>query len=652
MSSYNQVNGSFASANWYLQKQILKKETGFDGVLMSDWGGVHSPLAINGGCDLEMPGGRQMTPRMLGEAMKNGDVSQENVDDAARRIIRTIIRVGLMDGPPAKPDPAQINSPEHQKLALQAAEEGIVLLKNQNQLLPLSAGKIHSIAMVGPACKSWQMGTGGSAAVRPVQFVSAFDGIVTRAGKGVSVTYTAGCESHYTGNLVPASVLAPAVGTGPGMTGEYFAGYDFTAKPAATRLDAVLDFNFSNNGALPAPLKRGRFCARWKGTLTAPMTGTYRMDIEAQSGARLFIDEQPILDTWPGSDGGATRGKVDLVAGQNYRARIEYIAMGDHEGLRWTWLTPGENLFADAAQAARQADAAVVMVGSGGEAEDSDRQSMDLPGVQNELIRAVSAANPRTIVVLNNGGPVLVSDWIDHVPALIEAWFPGQAGGTALAQILFGDVNPSGKLVYTMGKSRKDYSDFGRYPIRRGTFDPGKGLKDGIVDYSEGIYVGYRFFDKNKTEPSFPFGFGLSYTTFLMSKPAVSMATMSSTGEIRVTVDVTNTGQRVGAEVVQLYIRANEPKIDRPLRELKGFSRIDVQPGETKEAVFLLGAKDLVYCDVAGKRWKADAGSYTLEFCDSSRDPRASAEVRLTQDYTLALPGIGAPSPYASPTGR
>jgi beta-glucosidase len=666
MAAYNKVNGSHCSTNWYLLKQILKNEAGFDGIVMTDWWSVGSTTGINDGCDLEMPNNAYTKPELIRRALEDGDLTQANVDDSVRRVIRTIIRVGLMDSP-RKPDPSQLNTPEHQQLALEAAEKGIVLLKNEKNILPLDPNKIHSIALIGPACKDWQMGTHGSANVDPFQSVNAYDGILARvrtAENEIKVSYGYGYDDHgdnehYTGEVVPKSALQTS--NGDGLTAEYFDGYDFSQSPLSTRVEPEL--NLTKESRQSAGIKNDHFCVRWTGTLTAPATGAYRMDLKAnleKSGARLYIDDKLIQDVWPGFDGSNIRGLVDLVEGQKYKVRIEYVNIAEDNSFRWTWLPPGKDLFAKAAETARNADVAVVFVGTRPDDEEEfrDRESMALPGVQNGLIRAVAAANPNTIVVLNNGGPVLVSDWVDQVPGLVEAFFPAQSGGTALANILFGDVDPSGKLPYTMGKAREDYPDYLHFPVRLDTFRFNRGGGDmagatrgsPVVDYTEGIYVGYRSFDKKNIEPSFPFGHGLSYSSFQYSNLKLSEPSISPSDKLTVTADITNTGQRVGAEVVQLYMEAEQPKIDRPIRELKGFARVELNPGETKPVSFNVTARDFAYCDVPGKQWKADAGTYNLELGASSRDLRAKAEVQLSADYTESLPGLGAPSPYEIPS--
>ena len=596
-------------------------------------------LAIHNGCDLEMPKGAPMSPRAVSAALQAHDLSQPEVDDAVRRVIRTIIRVGLMDKPRDR-DGSLIDCPEHQRLALETAEKGMVLLKNEQSVLPLDPAQVHSIALIGPACKLWEMSIEGSGKVVSTHSVSPFDAISSRAGRSIKISYSRGWDEWYSGEAVPSSALQPAAGEGQGLTGEYFGGDDFQGPRLASRLDGDVDFDFSKDEQRPAGVPARHFCARWTGWLTAPATGTYRMNIDASAGARLFVDGKILQDTWPGFDGSAMDGKIDLAAGRRYAVKIEYVGLGGGPHLRWTWLPPGGALFAEQVEMARKADVAIVFVGSGGEGEYADRRSMALPGVQEEMIKAVAAANPKTIVVLNNGGPVLVSDWIGGVQGVIEAYLPGEAGGAALARILFGDAGPSGKLVYTMGQRRQDYPDFRRYPIDLHTLVL-SGSSKPAVDYAEGIYVGYRHFDKEAILPSFPFGFGLSYTSFKYTDMRLSEAAMTPAGKAAVTVDITNAGGRAGAEIVQLYVRANQPRVDRPVRELKGFARVELKPGEKKTVAFGLTARDFAYYDVPGKQWRADAGSYTVEIGASSRDIRATATMALRDEYILPIAFLG-----------
>jgi len=626
MASYNRVGGYYATANRYLLTDVLKQGWGWDGLVMSDWGAVHETAGtIAAGNDLEMPGGAYVTHDKVARALKSGRITQAEIDDSVRRILRAIIRVGLLDGPRTI-DPSVVNSPEHQRLAYQAACAGMVLLKNSGDILPLNASKIKSIAVIGPAATAMQFDSAGSPSVKPFYAVQPLDGIKTRVGSTVTINYAAGQES---GVPVPASVLVPATETGNGLRGEYFTNRNLEGQPALSRTDAQIQFDWSHDApALGVP--RTNFSVRWTGTLTAPVTGRYTLALTGDDGYRLFLDGKPLVDHW--FEGAETTQTVEasLEAGQPHSLRVEYFQAAGDASLRLGWIPPGASSFAEATEAARKSDVAVVFVTTAGtEGEGGDRPSLALPGFQDKLIQAVVAANPKTIVVLNNGTPVSML-WLRQVPGLVEAWFPGEEGGHAIASLLFGDINPSGKLPTTLAARREDYPDYGNFPG-----------KDGQVTYTEGIYVGYRHFDKQNIAPLFPFGYGLSYTTFRYSHLRLSRSQMGSNGTVTASVDVTNTGQREGAEVAELYVHDPAPKIDKPVRELKGFGKVDLLPGKTKTITMTLRPRDFAYCDVPGKQWKADAGRYQIEVGGSSRDIRQQAVVRLAATYTEAIPLLG-----------
>lgn len=628
MSSYNQINGYKASANKYLMVDVLKKGWKFDGLLLSDWGGVQDTVGpLNAGNDLEMPGQEYMTHDRVATALKQGQISQAAIDDSVRRILRTIIRVGLLDNPP-KPNPALVNSPEHRQLCLEAATESMVLLKNENDVLPLDGRKIRSVACIGNAAANWEIGAAGSPAVTPFYSVSALEGIRKRAEKFIKVNYSTG---ERMGAPIPASALQ--FNGKEGLHAEYFKNRNLEGAPALVRMDPQIQFDWS--GAPPATdFSPSDYSVRWTGTLTPPASGQYKLILTADDGCRLYLDDKLLIDHWVDSAATPNVAAVSLVAGKAYALRVEYFQHGGQAAARLDWARAGDEPYADAVEAAKNSDVALVFVSTKGtEGEGSDRQSMLLPEDQNDLIRAVAAANKKTIVVLNNGAPVLMP-WLNEVAGVIEAWFPGEEGGDALAAILFGDSNPSGKLPTTFGVRREDYPDFGNFP---GT--------NGHVNYTEGIYVGYRHFDKAGLAPLFPFGYGLSYTTFKYSKLQLSEPFLETNKTVTVTLDVKNTGTRAGAEIVQLYVHDPRPKIDKPVRELKGFQRVELQPNETKRVSFELPPRALAYCDVAGKQWKADAGIYELQIGASSRDIRLKKSLRLTKTYIEPIPFLEKQTP-------
>jgi len=629
MASYNRVGGYYATANKYLLTDVLKGDWEWDGLVMSDWGAVHETAGVvAAGNDLEMPGGAYLSHDKVARALKDGRITQVQIDGSVKRILRTILRVGLLDGPHV-PDHSIVNSSAHQRLAYEAACGGIVLLKNQNGILPLDSARIKSIAILGPGAKGMQFGSQGSPSVQPFYSIEPLDGIKARVGPGIFVNYAAGME---TGSPVPASALASAVEMGGGLRGEYFRNRNLAGQPAVVRVDPALQFHWLND--MPAPgVPRTEFSVRWTGTLTAPVSGRYALALSGDDGYRLFLDGKQVVDHW--FEGGISTQTVEVnfEAGSRHRLRIEYFQAAGDAALRFNWVLPGAPSFADAVAAAMKSDIAVVCVTTAGtEGEGQDRPSMALPGDQDALIRAVAAANPRTIVVLNNGTPVLMP-WLSSVPGLVEAWFPGDEGGHALAAVLFGDVNPSGKLPTTLAEHREDYPDFGHFPG-----------KNGQVEYAEGIYVGYRHFDRAKVAPLFPFGYGLSYTAFKYGPLRLSPPVLSPHAAVSVSVDVTNIGTRQGAEVVELYVHDPAPKVGKEVRSLKGFGKIDLLPGQTKSVAMTLRPRDLAYCDVPGKQWKADAGVYDIQVGASSRDIRRQVSLRLGQDYTESIPQMGAPA--------
>ena len=617
MSSYNKVNGTNSSANPFLLTDVLKRGWGFDGLVTSDWG-IHGPVSVQAGNDLEMPNAKSSKPEKLRAALADGTVTQGAVDESARRVLRTVIRVGLLDGPPA-PDPGMVNSPEHRQLAREVAAEGIVLLKNQDHLLPFDRHRLQSVAVIGEAGQRLQIGALGSPAVDPAHLTELVDAIREKVGPRVAVRFA-------TGQAVGEPVAGPAVtpaGTRPGhgFLAEYFRNRNLAGQPEVVRVEERIDL-FDQ----PSPLSgfpRENYSARWTAKMVAPVSGRYTFTFAGDDGYRLFIDEKPFIDEWTRPNG-TKSAQIDLEAGNSYDLRAEFFQAGGDVRAQLSWLLPGQGKYAVAIDAAKSSEVVILVASTGRmEGEGRDRPSMDLPDAQNDMIRAVLDANPRTVIVLNNGTPVTMKPWIDRVPGVLEAWLPGQEGGAALADILFGNVNPSGKLADTLAVNRDDYPDAPNFPG-----------KDATVNYAEGIYVGYRHFDQAGVEPLFPFGFGLSYTTFRYSSLQLSRPSFHPGETVEVSLDITNTGACDGAEVVQLYLHDTQPKIDRPVRELKGFAKVMLRAGETKRVRLNVRARDLAYFDVAKHQWAADAGSYEVEVGASSRDIRQKAPLRLESIFT------------------
>lgn len=624
MSAYNKINGVYADENAPLLLDILRGEWGFDGVVMSDWFGTKSTVdAANNGLDLEMPGPAAFRGAKLLEAVERGEVRPEAIDESARRVLRLLLRAGSFADPAIPPEQA-IDRPEHRALIRRAAAEAIVLLKNDGGLLPLDPARLSTVAVIGPNAKTAQIMGGGSAQVNAHYAVSPFDGIAARAGEQVELSYELGCTNH---KLTPRLDARQVQG---GFVARYYANADLAG-------DVVYEEPAGAEKAwmgqpLPGVSSRS-FSARIEGTFTPSETGAHTFGLASGGLSRLFVNGQPLVDNWTHQTRGGTyfgmgsneeTATVELVAGQPAQLRVEYSTQGaaGMMAVRLGHLPPlAPNALERAATLAAQADAALVFVGLSGdwESEGFDRPDMELPGEQVALIERVAAANPRTVVVLQSGAPVRMP-WLPKVAAVVEAWYGGQETGNAIADVLFGDVPASGKLTQTFPQRLEDNPAFVNYPG-----------ENGRVRYGEGIFVGYRFYEKKDVAPLFPFGYGLSYTTFSYGDLRLSADTLAPDGSIEASIDVTNTGQRAGQEVAQLYVRDVQSHLARPHKELKGFAKLDLAPGETKTARFTLDRRALAYWDDGHRAWVAEAGEFEALAGASSADIRARAAFSLTQ---------------------
>ncbi|WP_250298566.1 glycoside hydrolase family 3 C-terminal domain-containing protein [Streptomyces sp. A 4/2] len=609
MCSYSSVNGTYACENSYLNG-ILKKDFGFQGFITSDWGGTHSTVAsANAGMDMEMPD-NQYFGAALKTAVEQGQVPQSRVDDMVTRIMREQFRFGLFDHPSPDTPGAEASTPAHVDVAKKTAEAGTVLLKNAQKVLPLDTGRVKSIAVIGDGAGTDTMTAGGgSAAVAGTGTVTPYQGIKARAGSQATATYAQGGLGP-SGALPPidTSFLTPPSGTGHGLQGDYYPNTTLTGPPAATRTDPQVDFNW--RGAAPAKgVPATNFSASWTGTITPPVTGTYTFGLTSDDGSRLFIDGKQVIDNWRDQGGGATEtAKADLTAGKTIQVEVDYYQRGGGDRVDLGWTRPDDGPLIDQAVAlAKKSDVAVVYANDF-ESEGSDLANIDLPGDQNKLISAVAAANPDTVVVLNTGSAVTMP-WLNEVRGVLEAWYPGQEAGHAIAELLFGDVNPSGKLPVTFPTS------LDQVPASTSAQWPGTG---GKVQYSEGLDVGYRWYDAKKLTPLFPFGYGLSYTSFRYSHLHVGQK-LTDGGTLRASVDVTNTGSRRGADVAQLYLSAPS-STGEPARQLKGFQKVDLRAHQTKRVTFEISAQDASYWNTDAQAWTLGTGTYTLQAGDSSRN--------------------------------
>ena len=619
MDAYNLVNGVYMTQNDYLNNHILKKEWGFDGILMSDWGATHDGLAAaNGGLDLEMPAPTFMNSDALLPALKEGKIQVATLDDKVRRILRKALEFGFFDQPQTDTDIPSY-SQEGRQIALEVARGSIVLLKNSGDLLPLNESRVKAIAVIGPDAYPAVPGGGGSSETKPFNAVSYLEGISNRLGTKARVLYAV--DSPPLDEVFENSEFVIAPGGERGLKGEYFSNEELRGTPVLVRTDKHVHFDWGEGSFAPGqPVDH--FSIRWTGYFVPQKSGDYKFFTSADDGVRLYIGDDTAIDDWQRHSQTVDSYARHLEAGQAYKIRLEYFeAVGT--AIVGFGVTRAEAAIGRETKAlAAKSDAVVICVGFDpkNESEGSDR-TFQLPGGQDELIRQISEVNKNTIIVLTAGGNVDMTQWIDRVPAILHAWYPGQEGGTALAQVLFGDYSPSGKLPVSFERRWEDNPAFHSYY-------PEKGQKR--VQYSEGVFVGYRHYDRSETKPLFAFGYGLSYTTFGYSNLSVTPQTGNLNDPVKVSFDLKNSGHREGAEVAQLYVGENHPSVPRPVKELKGFAKVNLKPGETKRVTLALDRRAFSFYDVKKSDWSANAGDFTILIGGSSDD------IQLQREFALA----------------
>lgn len=621
MDGYNLTNGAYMSQHAYLNNEVAKKEWGFRGVIMSDWISTYDAIgAANGGLDIEMPSGSQFNREKLLPAIEAGKISVATIDDKVRRQLRVALSFGWFDRDQFDPSIPRPN-PDGAAAALQGAREGIVLLRNERALLPLDTKRVKSVLVVGPNAQPAVTGGGGSSMVEPFEATSVLDGIVAAAGDKFDVLYDRGLPTLK--EMISATRFSTGSSGGePGMLAEYFASEDLSGKPVLTRVEARVEIGL-NDGSPKFP--EGTLSERWTGFYNVPKKGTYDVFVAAAGDLgglyRLFLDDKLVIDSWT-----LNKAMVDYVT-LSLDAGPHKVVLEHHGRQKWPgerlqlgFSRHGDRVAAEAGAMAAEADVVVIAAGfdASSESEGSDR-TFRLPPGQDELIRLMAAANKRTIVVMTSGGAVDMNGWIDRVPALMQTWFPGQEGGTAVAEILFGAVNPSGRLPATFEKHWQDNPAHDYYYPEPGTQK---------ILYKEGIFVGYRGFEKHGTKPLFPFGHGLSFTSFKYGNLAVSPE-KSDDGNVQVSFDLTNTGRREGAEVAQVYVADTHSHVPRPLKELKGFAKVNLKPGETRRVTVELDRRSFSYYDVDAKGWHAAPGNFDILV------GRSSAAIELRGKLTL-----------------
>lgn len=620
MAAYNKINDTYCSENNWLLRDVLKGDWGFQGFVVSDWGATHSTVGCAlGGLDVDMPGSDYYKNSLRG-AVRNGQIEPAVLDEMVRRVLRPMLAQGLFERED-EPNPALVDTPENRMAALDTAREGFVLLKNEGSLLPLDLSKIKRLAVIGPHAGKLRAVGGGSAFVSPAYTVTPLEALQKLVGDQVELVYAEGCDLQGTMTSLPSTCLLPPVGVEGkhGLLGEYFKGKDFTGEPVIKRVDESVDFRWGGAGP-GGGLGADNYCVRWTGRLVVPTSGSYGLGATSDDGMRLYLDNQLVLDRWNDRAETTDMTTVELEAGREYALRVEYYQNTGDAVMRLGLMQPGQQEYSEAITAATGADAALLFVGldSSIETEGRDRTSLDLPAPQVGLIKAVAAVNPSTIVVLNCGAPVLMDEWLPQVKSLLLTWYMGENGAEAAAEMLFGIRSPSGKLPVTFPRRWADTPAFLNYPG-----------KDGIVPYSEGVFVGYRWYDQQGIEPLFPFGYGLSYTTFAYRDLQVTPGSPAAGEPVTVSFEVSNTGSVTAAEVAQVYVGDPKASVSRPPSELKAFTKVLLKPGETKTVTLTLGPEAFAFWDVIRDDWYVEPGSFQIRIGGSSRDLPLTAEIRI-----------------------
>ncbi|KQQ46120.1 beta-glucosidase [Rhizobium sp. Leaf311] len=622
MSSYNRLNGSYTSEHEWLLTQVLRKEWGFDGIVMSDWFGSHSTAAtVNAGLDLEMPGPSRDRGEKLVEAVRKGDVDAATVREAARRILSLLEKVGAFETTPDLTEHS-LDLPQDRALIRKIGADGCVLLKNDGAL-PLSKTTLDSIAVIGPNAREARVMGGGSAQIAAHYTVSPLEGIGSALSNANNVHYAAGCSNNRLIDVFEGE-----------MEVEYFKGRTLDGAPVCRETASKGEFFWFD---LPSPeLDPADFSARITAHYVAAQAGEHVFGMTNAGLAKLHVDDALLVngydgwspgDNYFGTANNEQRQTLTLEAGRRYKVTIEYCSPAPtDDGIHLTAIRfgvekpLGDDAMDEAVAKAAGCDVALLFIGRNGQwdTEGLDLPDMRLPGRQEELIERVAAVNQRTIVILQTGGPVEMP-WLGKVQAVLQMWYPGQELGNAVADVLFGDQEPGGRLPQTFPKSLSDNSAITENPL----VYPGK---EGHVRYDEGVFVGYRHHDTSNIEPLFPFGYGLGYTRFEWVNARASAETMGEDG-LNVMVDVTNVGDRKGSEVVQLYVRPQNSVVSRPEKELRAFAKLELSPGETRTVILNIKLRDLSYYDVEAAAFRSEKGQYDLILAANAGDIRETVTI-------------------------
>ena len=623
MGAYNELNHVPCNANTYLLNDLLRRKWGFEGYVVSDCGAIFDMLyghhffetgaeavarSIIAGCDLNCG---IAYCEYLQEALDKRLMEEKDLDLALQRVLAARFRLGEFDPAEAVPYSSntedKLDSKENRDLALEAAQKSMVLLKN-NGILPLDKDKVKSIAVIGPNAAEVQLGIYSGF---PNIQASPLEGIKVKAASlGITVEYALGCNIG--GGLlrpIEQQYFAKVEGTDQtGMKGEYFDNMKLSGKPVVTRIDSLVDFTFGTNSPTPE-VPEDRFSIRWIGKIVPPDT-IHHIGTSCDDGSRLYLDGKLLIDDWVEHGEKPISAEAELIPGKEYEVEFEYFENSLGACARLTW-DLGQKDFAKAKAVAAKSDVAVLVLGTspGIAQEELDRSEIELPQVQRELINEVASVNPNIIIILVNGGPVALAGTENKAKAIVEAWYGGEFGGKAIADILFGDVNPGGKLPETFYASTKQLPPFADYDLINNPRT-------------------YMYFEQPVL---YPFGYGLSYTQFEYSNLKLNSDKVKKDGEIELQFTVKNTGKMKGDEVAQVYVHSVNAAIKVPINQLKRFQRITLAPGENKTLTFKIPASDLSFYDIKTNNFKIEPGKWEIQVGSSCKD------IRLTNSITIEL---------------
>jgi beta-glucosidase len=621
MGAYNELNHVPCNANMFLLNDLLRREWDFEGYVVSDCGGIDDMLfghhffktgaeaaarSILAGCDLNCGDAYR---RYLPEALSEGLLEVKDLDRALERVLSARFRLGEFDPPEMVPYSSiredKIDCKEHRDLALEAAQKSIVLLKN-NGILPLKKDKIKSIAVIGPNAAKTQLGIySGSPNVQ----VSPLEGIKEKAASlGINVEYIKGC--NFGGGLlspIDHQYFTKVDGTDKtGMKGEYFDNIELSGKPIVTRIDPEVDFSFGTFSPAPS-IPEDKFSVRWTGKLIPPET-IHQIGVTNDDGARLYLDGKLIIDDWHDHAEKANEADVELQAGKAYEIVLEFYDNTFNADAKLTWDLRQKD-FSKAKEVAAKNDVVILVVGitPGISQEEHDRTEIELPLEQRNLIEAVSKVNKNIIIVLVNGGPIALAGTEDKANAIVEAWYAGEFGGKAIADVLFGDVNPGGKLPETFYASTQQLPPFSDYDL---------------INHSRT----YMYFDQPVL---YPFGHGLSYTQFTYSNLTLNAEKIKNNEKIEIQFEIQNTGQMKGDEVAQVYVHYMNASIKVPINQLKRFQRISLAPGESKTLTFKIPASEFSFYDIETNDFKTEPGQWEIQVGSSCKDIRLNKTITI-----------------------